>query len=650
MAKKPDSFSKDISKIQFGILLISLVSLVVSFNPQWHVWGLDSLRSFPVGLRIALLLLLALTVVPKIQSSIGEKLAEWFTSLSSGATAGLYFTAAVILLTLFVLMSSNNHLLGDGYLVLSNLAGGKSEASFESLTNLFAHVVYGFTRGDEQGALLTYRIEAYVAGAVFLGSLWYYAENKAGVWLSLVLSLSFAVMQFFAGYAENYTLSFLFMFLYLMSAQQDLHKQRLSIQTIVFLLVAIALHLQVGVLLPSLVYLAYSRWRSTTVLVLCIAFSLVMLVGAVIYSVSIAKLELIFVPLLPTSATPYSLFCIEHLRDLLNLFLLNYPLALIMLLTVSFRRMKFGMFHLLSIPGTLLFTIMTDPKMGAIRDWDLMSVASASLIVATINALQGQSRSHSREAWRLFAPLLLFAIIHTGSWIWQNTSAKDTYGYIKSVIQIDPHYSERYDRGYRNLSWTQTVTTCYADSTEGIRSMEVRVRAKPGEDKSRYILAALFHAYKHDPTTAARLMSDSWQQLLDAPETIANIGSIFIEAGYLDEAEKMFEAFVAEGGKNAQVFYNLAIRKESKGEFEQAWKHYRASLDMQEKPLLDRRLSFYVLSLLHGHEQEGEAGLRDVAPLLSEPLRLTVSSLLTAVSQHDMTRVDSLCTILMSRK
>jgi hypothetical protein len=650
MVKNLDSFPRDISKIQIGILLISLISLIVSFNPQWHLWGLDSLQSFPVVLRIALLLLLALALVPRIQRSVGERLSEWRTTLASRTIAVYYLIITAILLALFVLLSSNNHLLGDGYSLLGNLASGESQASFESLTKLLTSVVFSFTNGGDSGALWTYRILAYGAGAVFLGSLWFYAESKAEVWIDLVVTLSFGTIQLFAGYAENYTLSFLFMFLYLRSALRDLDRQRLSPLTVAFLLVAIAFHLQGGVLLPSLIYLVYMRWHSRTVLVLSAGFSLVLLAGAVIYSMSIAKLELILVPLSPNSVTPYSLFCHEHLSDLLNLFLLNYPLALVILLTVSFWKMRFRTFHLLSILGTMLFTIMIDPKIGAIRDWDLLSVATAPLLVATLDMLHLPSSLHRQRVWCLFIPILLFAMMHTGSWIMRNFSAKNSYAYIKSVVQTDPHYSDLYDQGYRNIPWALTIMSLYADSSEGIRSLEVRVKAKPEEERIRYVLAALHQQYRHDPRTAARLMSGHWQQLLDTPVAITNLGSIFIQAGYLNEAEKMFEAFVASGGKDPQILSSLAIRKEVNGEFEPAWRYYKAWLDLQQKPPVDRRLSFYVFSLLHGHEQEGETGLREIAPLLPAPQQATVRSLLTAVSERNRPRIDSLCAILRGTK
>ena len=121
MAREADSFSRDITKIQMGILLISLVSFVASFNPEWKLWGPTPWCRFPVILRVALLILLMLVLLPRVQQKIGQKLTKHFANLSITAVTSYYFIMAAILLGLFVLMTSNNHLLGDGFQILEIL-------------------------------------------------------------------------------------------------------------------------------------------------------------------------------------------------------------------------------------------------------------------------------------------------------------------------------------------------------------------------------------------------------------------------------------------------------------------------------------------------------------------------------------------------
>jgi|GEM_PF-3309400 len=646
VAKQADSLPRDVTKVQLGILLISLVSFVASFNPEWKLWGLDSLASFPVTLRVALLILLMLALLPRVQQEVGRKLTELFAGKSITALTSYYFITAAILLGLFILMTSANHLLGDGFQVLGDLASGKSQAPFEFLTNSVIRAVYSITKGGESGALWAYRIWAFIAGAAFLALLWYFVKDKADAWIILAVSLTFAVMQFFAGYVERYTLSFLFMFLYLMSAQRDLQEKRFSPLTVVLLLMAVAFHLPVGVLIPSLFYVAYHRWHSRVVLVIGFVLSVSLLVGAVIYSGSATQLAQIALPLLPTAKSPYHLFSSEHLTDIANLLLLNCPIVIAMLPTYSFWNLRFRVFNILTVVPTLLFTVLVDPKLGAIRDWDLLSLASAPLLVAISATFQSASAPQRRHANRLLIPILLFAVIHTGSWLWLNSSTGDSYERIKSVIKEDPHYSARYHEGYRNISWAQIVVTQYADANETIRSLEIRVKAKPDDQASRYNLAESYSLFRDDSTTAARLVSGHWQQLLVNPKIIKKIAFMLIRVRDYAEAERALDALVASGASDFQVFSGLAALKESRREFEQAWRLYKSSLDMQKEPPLASRLSFSVFSIQHGHFQEGVIGLREVTPLLAEPAQSVARSLLLALTRSDQKEIDSLCAIL----
>jgi hypothetical protein len=646
VARETDSFSKDVTKIQLGILLISLVSFVASFNPEWKLWGLDSLASFPVMLRVVLLIFLILALLPSVQQKLGQKLAKLFANLSITAVTSYYFIMAAILIGVFILMASNNHLLGDGFQILGDLASGKSQAPFEFLTNSVIGAAYGITKGGESGALWAYRIWAFIAGAVFLVSLWYFLKNKADVWIVLAVSLTFAVMQFFAGYVERYTLSFLFMFLYLMSAQKDLQEERFSPLTIVLLILAIAFHLQVGVLIPSLFYVAYHRWHSRIVLVIGIGFSLSLLAGAVIYSGSATQLAQIALRLSATAESPYHLFSSEHLRDIANLLLLNCPIVLVMLPTYSFWNLRFRVFHILTIVPTLLFTVLIDPKLGAMRDWDLMSVASAPLMVAIFTLFQSSDTLQRRQVNRLLVPILLFAVIHTGSWLWLNSSAKDSYEHVKSIVKTDLHYSAKYHEGYRNLSWAQIVRTHYTDGTEIIRSLGIRVQAKPDDWDSRYNLANAYGLFQNDSTTAARLVSGYWQNYPVEPEIIKKVASMLARVHNYAEAEKALDAFVASGGRDPQIFSGLAVIKESRREYEQAWKLYKASLAIQIVPTPASRLNFSVFSIQHGHFQEGLVGLQEVTPLLPMPIQSSAQSLLSAISRNDQKEIDSLCTVL----
>ena len=56
------------------------------------------------------------------------------------------------------------------------------------------------------------------------------------------------------------------------------------------------------------------------------------------------------------------------------------------------------------------------------------------------------------------------------------------------------------------------------------------------------------------PTAAARLVSGHWRLSLDQPETIKSIAFMLARVHNYAEAEEVFDAFVASGGSDPQIF------------------------------------------------------------------------------------------------
>ena len=165
------------------------------------------------------------------------------------------------------------------------------------------------------------------------------------------------------------------MFLYLMSAQRTSRKN-LSPADDRSLLIGVDFIYSVGVLSPI---------RSSMLLIITGILGgaddwhraeSVSFAGAVIYSSSVTtQLAQIALPLSPTAESPYHLFSDEHLSGIspesaaAQLSDRARYAADVFILELEISRLS----PYSPLLPTMLFTVLVDPKLRALRDWDLMS-------------------------------------------------------------------------------------------------------------------------------------------------------------------------------------------------------------------------------------------------------------------------------------
>lgn len=211
------------SSIDFASLALSglgLLMLLASLNPHWGLWGIDYLAAFPIWLRVALWCTLLIFSIPHFSKKTAKLLSRAFVSVGERLTALLYFTLAAGLVALFMRFSSQNHLLGDGFIIQSTIAEGMRFSPTEPLEYFVHHLVYTAIGGDK-GAYLSYALLSYLMGAVFLLILFRFFKGGPRPFLALAAALSFGAMLFFFGYVENYTISFVMAFVYMLSGWKD---------------------------------------------------------------------------------------------------------------------------------------------------------------------------------------------------------------------------------------------------------------------------------------------------------------------------------------------------------------------------------------------------------------------------------------------
>jgi tetratricopeptide (TPR) repeat protein len=645
---------REVLFLKIVLLVIAVLALISSFNPQWRIWGLDYLRSFSVWLRLALLALLAVSVVPGVSDQLAKRLLG-FLKGSTGSRFDIFSLACIgFLAALFVIFSNNNQVLGDGFHLLEKLGGGPI-ASFEPMEQLMKEGIFALLGRGEAVILWSYRVSAYVAGIFLLYGLFRFTEKRAEFLLVAACLLTFGVAQFFFGYVERYTFAFVFISLYLISAHRDLDRRTISWKTPVFLLLAISMHLASGAVLPSFIYLVHRRyhsWRNTGV---ALAALLVIFVAALIYASDFRSLSLILLPLTPVADNPYGILTVRHILDLTNVALLGHPLIFAAVPLLLFGRIKYRGLYILALAGTLIFVVTIDPLLTAIRDWDLLSFSAAPVFAIMVAFLRKWYRADSLRTAALIVPLSLFALLHTGSFIWQNyENPRAAWDYFKRVVLDDPHLSVQYRQAGQFTNWKQTVFNVMKDTTETERIIEkwsqiLTLPLPKNEIFDNRVLLVEKWAQLREWKKAASLFSGHEADLFPHADLVEFYGYVLEQAGYHDRAGGLYEQYANRGGNNPRILFLLGRYRFQQGNFRVAWELINRSLSDYPTAPNDMRLNFAALSWVTGHVPEAVSNLRALRGRMSPQVNARIDAALDAVAHNDKTRADSLFNLFWSR-
>ncbi len=639
---------KSTEVLRTGIVVLTVSLMVLSLLDWTSFWSLQSWRAVAWPIRFSVVLIIIVSSIPRISDQISGLLLNLIGHSHSARNSRFLALAMIVFLAGLALLHSENHLLGDGYNVMGNIRAGKYHSQTEPLSYILHAGLAGVFAGSADNVALAFRVTSLIAGLILFGFLFFWTRDRRHGMLFLAAFLSFAVLQFLAGYVENYTFSFLFSLLYLAQACRDLEQSRLRVITILFFVVAVAFHLSAAVLLPAV---AYQLYRSTTgkwsrSLILLITASCGAL--GIVFITKSGFLSHAFVPLLPTSENAYSLFSSEHLLDLVNVLIRAYPLLpLMLLLPVAWTLPQRG-FIGLALLFSLLFTVIVDPKLGAFRDWDLLSIASAPAIVLSLLAIERCAETNRKLAYQLFAPLVLFGLMHTGSWIYQNSFREESYEALKLEIRRDIHYSDRYLKGERLNSWAQLAGSSFRDASEVFRAQTMRLKADPNDNLTRYNLA-MNYVLNGDTTTAADLLAENWHAVPDQPNVNYIVGSTLAAAHRYAALEALYESAPKEAPFGYRMYLDLAALKSMRGVMDTACLYYEYALALVPDPPLLDKVHIGMFWLRNGYESRGAALLSTAKDRLPADVVALLDQAAAARFPNQRQEFDSLMTLIRTR-
>lgn len=417
-----------------------------------------------------------------------------------------------------LLLPSQNHLLGDG---LTHL--GATERVFsatEPLDIFLHHVTYTLVGSTE----VSYRLVAAISCVAFLVALYLITRLFATALERAIVGLSFlatATLQFYFGYVESYTLLHVFTLYFVYFAWRDLARESISYLPLLFFMLALVSHFSGITLLPAVIYLYRRRLGANVWLIAAIVA-----VGGLIVAVS-SNITKVILPLWPNDYSAYSLFSSAHLLDLLNVLLLSTPAFFLVFWPGRFDRRQ--IFTLIALGGALLFTILVDPKIGAFRDWDLLSIFALPLVA--LIALRAP-----RRQWPV-AVLVAAICMRVVPWLLFNSQPQVEA--VKSHVINDLHYGEHYDQGQRLESWGLLLERL-GDQVGAAQAWQRRLEILPNDISTISMLAPLQFIMKDYPAAYRNYVT----LLVNRPE----------EGEYLYKAA--YSAFLANRPADAMALLN----------------------------------------------------------------------------------------------
>ncbi len=134
----------------------------------------------------------------------------------------------------------------------------------------------------------------------------------------------------------------------------------------------------------------------------------------------------------------YTLFSPWHLVDVLNLFLLLAPGALVALLWIwisDLRRKKTGdsveAFHALNVAAFAGFAFFANASLGLARDWDLLSPLGIVLLLAALSAMRRRYDERAAVALAMISVLLMLP------WTQLHRDAEATADRFTRIMELD---------------------------------------------------------------------------------------------------------------------------------------------------------------------------------------------------------------------
>jgi tetratricopeptide (TPR) repeat protein len=354
----------------------------------------------------------------------------------------------------------------------------------------------------EQGASSVFLITSILAGIIYLvaarGFLSLTFKDTSKVVVGLLLVATAPVVQLFLGYIDNYPLLHGWIVLFIYVSALTLRGKRGPMTCLVTFAVGVGLHVSFAVFLPALIWvLAFSRKSLGKRVFYAIAALCVVLMYVIGMTLTRKSMGLFLLPW-PSSDSSYFLFSVEHFADMANLFLLTVPILGFVFAAQMYLKLvgndkweRTQRFLVYMSVSALPFVFFTDPTIGAIRDWDLLSLAATPVVLSGVYFLLKESASSLNVA-SVALPILALGLWHTGSWVYSNIDQRRAMDTMIPTLLDDAHYTKDYHDGTRLVPLAAVVGSVIRDNMTAVDLVNRRLSIDSTDVAAMDILQAIY--------------------------------------------------------------------------------------------------------------------------------------------------------------
>ncbi len=622
-----------------------------SLWPSGRVWGLNWWAYFPgwvlplFGIVAVLWPLISKALANRLDRSEDVKDRYWVSAIIAG----------IVMITLFIVLRTQTHFLGDGYSLVSLLAAKqplvKNRELGESLVHIWARDLLG--GANAVAALKSYQYVSIAAGALFVTIAVFVARQLLSGWKAALVFLlgtfSGGYTLLYFGYVENYSLFVLsiavFTFTGLFIAGGRISRWWILLPQAA----AILLHVFGVSLLPATLYClvrgsriqeGWQSWSKGVRLSLAVAFAVIALtVFFYFYRVDLF-FRMAVLPLMAHEFTVenYTLFSGAHLLDLANLILVLVPGSLVFLAVLSWRRQgsvrgrtEFHFLLFTFIPA-LAAVFIFDPKIGMPRDWDLFSFLGVPLSAIIYYYFLERRTPLFGPALLSVALSLLILVPRVVSQNVETVALEHAYDY-KDLDQVKSrqfytvlvNYCRAAGKDSLGAALTSEMHQRFPERSQGDKAHDLILagRYRQAITLSGQILKRnpFYHGVWANMGTAYLYLGNydsaiACYQIASAlnpgrAELYGNIAAVYIDLGKLDKASKLLDKAIARDSTEPSFVYNRARIAQKRGDREM-YLHYLGTAAMMPKGYKSRRLEY-----LHNLMQAGDvAKAKQVLKLL----------------------------------
>jgi hypothetical protein len=423
-------------------------------------WGMNNFSYYPIWIEILVFALLICSIVPSFNSrmiglleSLSLRINE--KGLKKGAKVMSFASIALVLTILLYVFKIKYDFLGDRDIrVGQSVKGIYAPDEFLTmyllhyLNNIMANILHFSPHRTFVFHSIASGFVYFFTGLLIADMLFGKTQQKV---IFFLFYISISTIMVFSGYVEIYAFPAASVSIYIYSCLLFLKGKTQLILPFLFLLLAIALHLEQVSLIPSFVFLVVSRYKFAEKIGVLLLVSLAIVAIPVIYVIyPVFHIDAsTIVPFKPDHNNPdvFTLLSSTHFREFFNsqflssgILIFLFPIALY----VSYRKKialdNYSKFFLI----TLLYSIVivfTDNAMMGSADWDICSfpAISASMFVSYVFLKQFDKVYSAKKISYVVIVALLFNTLNCWAWIGINSSNKSIKK-IQDMVMSDPGY------------------------------------------------------------------------------------------------------------------------------------------------------------------------------------------------------------------